>query len=79
MANEQNAAQPPEDQEQPSRKKENNPFSEDEKHGSGAIAVRLGTQRNVKAIPRYSPVVLGLKTIRRRMSGGRREANIIHC
>jgi hypothetical protein len=36
MATENNTAQPPDDQEQASRKAENNPFSEQEKHGPNA-------------------------------------------
>jgi hypothetical protein len=51
MAHENNAAQPAEDQEQPSRKKENNPFSEDEKHGSGAPCRSPGNAEEYQGDP----------------------------
>lgn len=61
MANEQNAAQPPEDQEQPSRKKENNPFSEDEKHGSGGHRRSPGNAEEYQGDPSVQPRSPGIE------------------
>ncbi|HSZ64286.1 MAG TPA: hypothetical protein VK828_20985 [Terriglobales bacterium] len=59
MAHENKAAHPPEDQEEPSQKKENNPFSEDEKHGPG------GARRS----PRNAEEYQGDPSVQRRTPG----------
>lgn len=51
MTNENRTAEPPEDQEQPSRKKENNPFSEQEKHGPGADGRSPGNAEEYQGDP----------------------------
>lgn len=53
MSSENNTAQSPQDenQEQPSRKKENNPFSEQEKHGPGADGRSPGNAEEYQGDP----------------------------
>jgi hypothetical protein len=55
MTNENKTARPPqdqdEDQEQPTRKDENNPFSEDEKHGPGAEGRSPGNAEEYQGNP----------------------------
>ncbi|MGA7289518.1 MAG: hypothetical protein WBX02_15555 [Terriglobales bacterium] len=61
MVNEPKTAQPPADQEQPSRKKENNPFSEDEKHGTGAHRRSPGNAVEYQGDPSVQPRAPGIE------------------
>ncbi len=61
MANQPDTAQPTEDQELPSRKKENNPFSEDEKHGPGAQRRSPGDAEEYQGDPSVQRRVPGIE------------------